>query len=68
MAYILAKLAVRRSRLERGIATARACGDYDWCRGKSEELELLHKKINALVKCLPGSVVDEAREITNAPI
>jgi hypothetical protein len=68
MAYILARLAVSRGRLQRAIATAHACGDSDYVRENRPDLDLLERKIDALVKCLRPEVVEDAREITNAPI
>lgn len=67
-AHELANLAVSRARLRRGMSTADSCGDYEWVRNNRLAMMELDDKIEKALEILPPTVIEDARELTNAPI
>jgi hypothetical protein len=68
VAYILAKLATYRARMQQAIGVARVCGDIEYVRDKRPDLEACDRRIESLKRVVRPEVLQEAHEITNAPI
>jgi hypothetical protein len=61
----LVRVAVERAKLRHAVST---CGDSEYVRLNRPILDLLDRQIESYLRMLPSSIVDEAREMTNAPI
>jgi hypothetical protein len=68
IAGLLSSLAVSRARMQRGISTARACGDFSYVFETGKALEVCDKRIESLKRVVRPEILEDARDRTNASI
>ena len=68
MSFRLASAAASLARQLQGIATARACGDWQYVDSWSEGVTIQEHYLAELKRQATQQEIAEARDITNAPI